>query len=287
MKVAKLDLAHVEGQMVDDYILLAAKIPTLFAKLMERIIRRIWRQKSKAKGYDEDLIKAYGEQLSKAVTKGYGINIIDVDFESKDYQLIQSLQKNVWQFSGAKTYTQLKELSEALYRPDGTLRSFDEFRVQSTIITGKHLRHLRTEYNTAVAGAMMSAKWETIQRQKETYPLLQFIAIEDERTSAICNSLHKVIRPVDDEFWKRFYPPNHFNCRSTVKQLQKGVITPDDKIVYPDIQDIFKVNLGERGLAFPEDHAYFEEMPEEVKKAAEKERKKYLKRLQEEKNKKK
>lgn len=170
----------------------------------------------------------------------------------------------MWQFSTAKTYTQLKQMSEALIKPDGTMRTFDEFRIQTAIITGKQLRHLKTEYQTAVAGAQMASKWEDIQRTKATYPLLQFIAVEDEHTTALCRSLDLVIKPVDDPFWMQFYPPNHYNCRSTVKQLRKGDITSDDEVVKPAIPEIFKVNLGERGLAFPEDHAYFEGMPAEV-----------------------
>lgn len=61
-----------------------------------------------------------------------------------------------------------------------------------------------------------------------------------------------------------YYPPNHYNCRSTVRQIKDGAITPEEGIVAPDIPEIFKVNLGQRGLAFPEDHAYFEEIPEGV-----------------------
>lgn len=174
----------------------------------------------------------------------------------------------MWQFSTAKTYTQLKEMSEALVKPDGSMRTFDEFRIQTAIITGQQLRHLKTEYQTAVAGAQMASKWEDIQRMKATYPLLQFVAVEDEHTTALCRSLDLVIKPVDDPFWMQFYPPNHYNCRSTVKQLRKGKITPDDQVVKPAIPAIFKVNLGERGLAFPEDHAYFDGMPVEVYREA-------------------
>lgn len=155
-------------------------------------------------------------------------------------------------------------MSEALISPDGTLRTFDEFRIQTALITGKQLRHLKTEYHTAVSGAQMASHWVEIQRMKESYPLLEFIAVEDAHTTALCMSLSGVIKPIDDPFWMQFYPPNHYNCRSTVKKIRKGTITPDDQIVKPDIPDIFKVNLGERGLAFPEDHAYFVDTPTEV-----------------------
>lgn len=228
----------------------------------------MWERKAMEQGYDPVLIQTYGDRLSEAVKKGYGIDYVDVDFDSPDYRKLRSLEKNVWQFSSAKTYSQLKEMSDALRRPDGTLRTFEEFRIQTALITGKQLRHLKTEYQTAIAGAQMASKWEEIQRMKATYPLLEFIAVEDDHTTALCRSLDGVIRPVDDAFWMQFYPPNHYNCRSTVKQLRKGNITPDDEIARPEIPEIFKVNLGQRGLAFPEDHAYFEGTPPEVMKAS-------------------
>lgn len=242
-------------------------VPSGFAKYIEKLARELWEKKALEQGYDPVLIQAYGERLSKAIDKGY---TVEEDFSTQDQHKIHALKKNVWQFSTAKTYTQLKQMSDALIRPDGTMRSFDEFRIQTAIITGRQLRHLKTEYQTAVAGAQMASKWEEIQRAKDTYPLLQFIAVEDDHTTALCRSLDMVIRPVDDAFWMQFYPPNHYNCRSTVKQLRKGEITADDKIIKPNIPVIFKVNLGERGLAFPEDHAYFEGMPIEVYQEARK-----------------
>lgn len=247
--------------------MLSAIEETNFGSYIEKLAREIWERKALEQGYDPVLIKAYGERLSEGIIKGFGNDYVDIDFDKPDYNLLHSLEKNVWQFSGAKTYTQLKQMSEALYKPDGSLRSFEEFRIQTVIITGKHLRYLKAEYDTAVAGAQMAAKWKTIQEQKEIYPLLQFEAVEDENTTAICLSLNGVIRPVDDVFWLVYYPLNHYRCRSTVRQLRKGTITPTSEIKYPIIPDIFKVNLGQRGLAFPEDHAYFTDTPPEVLEA--------------------
>lgn len=248
--------------------MLSADVPSGFGKYIEKIALEMWEKQALEQGYDPVLIKTYGERLSEGIKKGYGKDYSDLDFDTPDYRKLHSLEKNVWQFSSAKTYTQLKQMSDALRRPDGSLRSFDEFRIQTVIITGQQLRHLKTEYQTAVSGAQMAAKWDAIQEDKELYPYLEFIAVEDEHTTALCRSLDGVIRPVDDIFWSRYYPPNHYNCRSTVRQLRKGDVTPEDKIIYPNLPDIFKVNLGQRGLAFPEDHAYFEGMPAEVMQAS-------------------
>lgn len=122
-----------------------------------------------------------------------------------------------------------------------------------------------TEYNMAVTGAQMSGKWQNIQAQKHIFPLLQFVAVMDGHTTDLCRHLNGIILPVDHPFWQTWYPPNHWGERATVKQLKSGEVTPDDQIVYPEkIQEMFKVNLGERGLIFPPDHPYYTDVPAHV-----------------------
>jgi SPP1 gp7 family putative phage head morphogenesis protein len=123
---------------------------------------------------------------------------------------------------------------------------------------------LKTEYDTAIAGGQMAGKWVDITSNPAT-KLLEFDAVMDERTSAICSSLNGVKKAVDDEFWNEYYPPNHFNCRSTVRQLNDGNETPQSQIVYPEkVPAMFKVNLAKRGLAFPPDHPYYDGVPQTV-----------------------
>lgn len=204
--------------------------------------------------------------MSKAIDKGYPKT--KIDFSIEDERKIHALKKNVWQFSAAKNYTQLREMSDALIDPEGKQRSFEDFRIQTALITGKQLKYLKAEYDTAVAGSQMASQWVDIQRTKDLYDMLEFIAVEDDRTTALCLSLNGVIKHVDDPFWRKYYPPNHYRCRSRVKRVRSGDITPDDEIVRPEIPEIFKVNLGERGLVFPEDHAYFVGTPKEIQEEA-------------------
>jgi hypothetical protein len=83
----------------------------------------------------------------------------------------------------------------------------------------------------------------------------------DGRTTALCSSLNGVRKPADDEFWDTYYPPNHFSCRSTVRQSGGGSVTPDKDIEYPDIPKMFQTNLGKQGLIFPPGHAYYTDLP--------------------------
>ncbi|WP_410221925.1 phage minor head protein [Pedobacter sp.] len=237
-----------------------AGVPTDFGDYISQLALKIWNSKQTITT-DPVLVQTYGNRLQEALKKGLGIN---VDFTVRDNELHLKLQQNVWQFSAAKSYTQLKDMSAALLKPDGTLRSFDEFRMQVSTITKQQLTWLKTEYDLAVSGGQMAAKWDQIQKQKDLFPYLQLEAVEDSHTTALCKKLDGTVRHVDDPFWQLYYPPNHYNCRSTVRQLKSGKNTTDDEITYPEIPEMFKVNLGQRGLAFPEDHAYFIDMPKEV-----------------------
>jgi uncharacterized protein with gpF-like domain len=54
---------------------------------------------------------------------------------------------------------------------------------------------------------------------REARPYLQFHAVEDSRTSDICEALDGKVLPADDPFWQRHTPPLHHNCRSVLVPL--------------------------------------------------------------------
>lgn len=153
-------------------------------------------------------------------------------------------------------------MNNALIGPDGKIRSFEDFKREAQQITNEQLRWLKTEYDSAIGGAQMAGKWLDIQASKDVFPLLEFDAVIDDRTSTICRPLNKVVKPVDDPFWDMYYPPNHFNCRSTVRQLREGEVTANEDIQYPEsVPDNFKFNVGKQGRVFPTDHPYYTDMP--------------------------
>lgn len=132
----------------------------------------------------------------------------------------------------------MKAITEQL--TDGVkLREFAAFKEAAINITTDHMGWLKTEYNTAVSGGQMAAKWVDIEKNKDILPLLQFDAVMDGQTTELCSGLNGVIRPVDDPFWNTYYPPNHFNCRSTVRQLRSGAVTDLNEIEYPEIPAMF------------------------------------------------
>lgn len=185
-----------------------------------------------------------------------------VDWNGADEKLRENLKKNVWKFSVAKNYQDCIRLSNLLMDDDGKLRSWSEFKKEAQKVVGDSNRYLQTEYNTIVAAAQMARLWEEIQRDKHIFPFVQFDVVMDGRTSEVCSPLDKVIMSVDDPMLLIYFPPNHFNCRTTVRKLRNGI--PTKNISYPDIPEAFKNNVGVNGEIFTNENTYIANTPKGV-----------------------
>lgn len=69
--------------------------------------------------------------------------------------------------------------------------------------------NLQKDYNAGKA----------MQMKEDPPPFLEFVAIEDERISDICKPRAGVVLPYSDPWWDSNWPPLHFNCRSTVREI--------------------------------------------------------------------
>jgi SPP1 gp7 family putative phage head morphogenesis protein len=67
------------------------------------------------------------------------------------------------------------------------------------------------------------------------FPALEYTAIMDGRTTETCSELDGMIRLADDPAWDKFWPPNHFNCRSTVVSINKYDFTQDMITEVPNV----------------------------------------------------
>lgn len=234
-----------------------------WAQALARMVAEVWNSKAMPRRIDQAVAELYATEIGKAIEEGYGQQFDAIDFETPDGVMVSNLLRNVYQFSAAKNYAQLKALTEAIVDETGRVRTFAEFRRVAYEINDQHVNQwLRTEYDTAIGSAQMARKWVEIQGNKSFAPLLKFDAVMDQRTSAICRPLDGVVKPVTDSFWDVYYPPNHWGCRSTVQQISSGVITNSHE--QPEIQPIFRTNLAKTGAAFPPGHPYFVDAPQHV-----------------------
>ena len=120
-------------------------------------------------------------------------------------------------------------------------------------------------YRTNVIAAYNAGRFEGAKAYKNRIQYLTFIAILDERTTDICRSYDGITRPVDDPIWQSITPPNHFQCRSTVRAVWKY---EKDKPKLTSKKDLVDLPMPQEGFdASPVD---WWKIPKEMMKRAKK-----------------
>ena len=108
-----------------------------------------------------------------------------------------------------------------------------------------HPWHLETVVRTNLNSAFSKGRYlEQLDSPNEFW---QYYATLDGRETPLCNSLDGKVFRKEDEFWANNYPPNHFNCRSTV-------VTADAQTVEAEglkVEKSGKKYLQKVGRAFP------------------------------------
>lgn len=247
-----------------------AATPEQLRQEAERIAKGLYNGTITSGTIDIGLTREVARELRKAVIEGFGKDLPDIDYGTPDYNMLVQLEKNVWQFSAAKNYQQLKSMSLALIDENGKRRDFKGFKEEALKISGEYNgRYLLVEYNTATGSATMAGKWVDIEQNKAAAPYLRYDTVGDGRVRDEHRKLDGIILLVDDQFWAIYYPPNGWGCRCDVTQLLNGAVTRPDQIQFPDgVPDMFKTNLAKSGLVFPSGHPYYTDMPENLMKKA-------------------
>lgn len=217
--------------------------------------------------YDEALLRAQAAQLTKAIFKGYGKDLVQVAFGTPDGEMLANLTNSVYHFSAAKNYQQLKDMTLALM--DGErIRSFSEYKQAVSEINEKYnVDWLKTEYNTAISSSQMASRWAQFEKEKDEFSVLQYQTVGDSNVRESHAILNGVKKKVTDSFWLTYYPPNGWGCRCDVIQLN-GMQheTPTGQITLPTVPAMFKTNLAQTGVVFPLSHPYYVGIPDELLK---------------------
>ncbi len=138
-----------------------------------------------------------------------------------------------------------------------TRKSFDpkELKafIQETVISRgddplkpSHLANVvRTNVQTAFSKGRIEAQ---IELGKDYW---QYYAVVDGRETPLCHTLDGKIFKSSDPFWEKYYPPNHYQCRSTVVALDADEIDDpvDDGLEYLKKSDL-KTKDREPGRGF-------------------------------------
>lgn len=234
-------------------------------RLLEETLKRLYDGKEPGNAM---LAKA-GKTLAEKVAESY--REITVDFTTPDAEMLMRLTRDAWQFSAAKNWQELRDITLALTDENGKLREWNDFR-EAAGKTGLKYNELwmRTEYDQAVAGAQNSARWTEFEREKDIIPNLKYQTVGDSAVRLEHQLLDGIIKPIKDPFWTTHYPPNGWGCRcEAVQSLEgDGEITPDKALPSVPIAPMFRTNLAKTGLIYPRNHPYYNGIPRaELRKA--------------------
>ncbi len=201
----------------------------------------------------------FADTLLDAASQGYGDDFNSDSLFCEDEAMVEALRRDVVRFSSAKNDAMQTSMLQALIDKEGKLRSWNDFKSIAYGIGNVHKdAWLKAEYELAVSSAQMASKWVKIVKKAELFPYLQYDAVLDDRTTFTCRDFDAVTLPVDHWFWGTYYPPNHWGCRSTVRQLTDGTPTDLNSVSLPDIPQMFQTNLAQSGLLYPPNHPYYE-----------------------------
>jgi SPP1 gp7 family putative phage head morphogenesis protein len=172
--------------------------------------------------------------------------------------LLNELRHNIYVFSAAKTYQQVRDIQTLLVRYPKRKDLF--IKKASEAFDDYNKNWLSVEVDTAYNSALQGREWKKIESMKGVLPFLEYQTAGDDRVRPTHAALDGIIRKVDDGFWDTYYPPNGWRCRCTTIQHEDVVqVTSLKDFKAPDdVPDVFKMNVGKDGMIFSEKHPYFQ-----------------------------
>lgn len=176
----------------------------------------------------------------------------------------RNLSENVYIFSCAKTYAELKSLSENLLDAIGNIKPFSKFwQDVETVYPRYNQSYLEAEYIFATQSAQMASKWSDYESDGDRYNL-QYRTAGDDRVRESHWLLHNTTLPPSDPFWNDYFPPNGWRCRCTTVQVRKNKYPESNSAQVQQLgaeategkNNIFRFNPGKQQVIFPPHHPY-------------------------------
>lgn len=188
---------------------------------------------------DPDIYRHTRGVLHAGVDRVYG----SPKYTDPDFMRAYMLKENLSQFSAFKTAEQSTRLAAAA--------DLDEAHI---INRAYNVNYLRTEYVHSVRGSRAAKNWGRIQRDKDLYPNLRYEASTAAEPRSDHKRLYGIVRPVDDDFWQVWFPPNDWGCKcgySQVRGRDKGSAMPRGMKQPPPVM---RNNPGISGKLIPYTH---------------------------------
>lgn len=227
-------------------------------KETETFIESVYIGKITSRRLDKKYHKKVASKLAEGVYEGFGKTVTEVSFGTPDFNMLTALTENVYIFSAAKQYKQVRLMNDYLVS-NGEVVPFAEFKKKALELFQEYnVNDLQAEYNAAAGQSQMAGQWMDIEENALALPLLQYKTVGDSLVRPMHQSLNNIIRPVGDKFWDVYYPKNGWNCRCRTISLHEGQETDLSDFKHPDdVPKEFMFNPGKKKMVFSEAHPHF------------------------------
>ena len=242
-------------------------------KAFNKVVRWLFAEKKTTVTFsdlDEKTVTPFFDGIHDILRDGFSSGIA----QSMPAALRRDLAENVYVFSGAKTYAELKELSGMLLDDQGNIKPFNRYWQEVQEIYPRYNQnYLEAEYIYATQSAQMASKWSEFESDGDRYHL-QYRTAADERVRETHRALHDITLPPSDPFWDKYYPPNGWRCRCTVVQVRKSKYpesnSDESRISGAEAtagnDTIFRFNPGKQKVIFPDHHPYMQQLTKDEMK---------------------
>lgn len=244
-----------------NFVNISEEIETPTYKNNNKLVKDVYNGDTSIFDLPPDLYEFSFFALSVYLATEFGL---PTDFKRGTFEFRRSTQmkNNLSIFSGAKTFQNVLELSSNVI-VDGEKTPFNEFKKIGLGINNRYNKDwLATEQQASFSQSQSVEKWREVTQDKEVFPYLRYSTVLDSRVRADHQDKDGIIKRVDDPFWNTWFPPNGWNCRCIVEQLEVAKVTRGNFTKNED--PVFGANVGKTGLIFPKKHPYFD-VPKEFK----------------------
>ncbi|MDL2314777.1 minor capsid protein [Bacteroidales bacterium OttesenSCG-928-C19] len=238
----------------------SASLPPSYLEKLPKTTHKIIQDVYDGKTPPDDALILIGNLLTES-TKTFYTGGIQTDWTTPDAEMLVRLTRDVWQFSAAKNYQEMRDITLALRDENGKLREWSDFKEASEKICDKfNETWLETEYNFAIAASQSAARWNDFTKDKDKIPYLIFQTVGDAAVRPEHAKLEGLILHIDDPQLNKLWTPLDWGCRCEWLQYI-GDFNGQMEVPDVSIKPMFSTNLAKEGLIYPKGHPYYNGIP--------------------------
>lgn len=246
-----------------DGLMLVAVSLADWQKVVERIAKEMQEGKLKPGQIDEALVKSTYAELSEATGAGYGKEWVKLGTDAVKDKAVLEMKRNLYRFSGAKSFAQQQEINNLLYKGDN-LNSWADFKAGALQINEKYnINHLQAEWQTARQSGNSARDHLQFIAEIKLFPNVKFKTAGDKRVRDSHKALEGIIVAINSDFYKKYMTPLDYRCRCRWVQTAERV-SKDIPEKVEGVKPEFIGNVGITKQVFPEQnenggkmHPYF------------------------------